>query len=306
MPPFEDTTGAAPRSANGMTGDLEKQNGPKDHIVQIDDSIHKHIDEGHGGGSEEMNGNTSHLQQASSAELLRVFRIALGIPIPRHATSDQPNGNASGIRRETGFSYRDTAPNNVNSSSQANYTHARGDASLTRALFSFHSDNETGIYHSIIKSERDSHVSYIYYRTILTTFLLMQVILGATLTALGASSSSHTTITVVSAILTVLAGTLAILKGRGLPERFRKDLMAWRDVRDYIWEREGEIAAGMWDTVDGRKETKLKDGELGFATGLEGVWREIRTVQSMYAAVRKTQENNRPDSYVVVPGGKSF
>ena len=63
--------------------------------------------------------------------------------------------------------------------------------------------------------------------------------------ALGAASSSHVAITVVSAISTVIAGNLALMKGQGLPGRVRSDWASWKSVRDYIEEREGEIAAGM-------------------------------------------------------------
>ena len=60
-----------------------------------------------------------------------------------------------------------------------------------------------------------------------TTALLAQVILGAAITALGASESSHILITVFGASNTVIAGIVAYLKSRGQPMRsrmFRDDL----------------------------------------------------------------------------------
>jgi hypothetical protein len=59
------------------------------------------------------------------------------------------------------------------------------------------------------------------------TLLLCQVVLGATLTALGASESSHVLITVFGVVNTVIAGLVAYLKSRGQPARqriFRDDL----------------------------------------------------------------------------------
>lgn len=57
--------------------------------------------------------------------------------------------------------------------------------------------------------------------------LLSQVIFGAALTALGASNSSHTIITILGALNTIIAGLIAWLKSRGQPMRarmFRDDL----------------------------------------------------------------------------------
>ena len=63
--------------------------------------------------------------------------------------------------------------------------------------------------------------------TLSNTLLLSQVVLGAALTALGASSSSHILITIFGALNTIIAGIVAYLKSRGQPMRahmFRDDL----------------------------------------------------------------------------------
>lgn len=54
-----------------------------------------------------------------------------------------------------------------------------------------------------------------------TTALLVQVIIGAAVTALGASESSHIAITFLGASNTVIAGIVAYLKSRGQPMRTR-------------------------------------------------------------------------------------
>jgi hypothetical protein len=59
------------------------------------------------------------------------------------------------------------------------------------------------------------------------TLLLTQVVLGATLTAFGASESSHVLITIFGVLNTVIAGLVAYLKSRGQPMRtrmFRDDM----------------------------------------------------------------------------------
>ena len=65
------------------------------------------------------------------------------------------------------------------------------------------------------------------------------------LTALGPSAAEHTrAITVLGAVNTVVAGILALIKGRGLPERLRRDELEFRRCQDWIEETERLIAVG--------------------------------------------------------------
>src|SRR5205814_1726836 len=80
---------------------------------------------------------------------------------------------------------------------------------------------------------------------------------------------------------TALAGTIALMKGQGLPNRLRQDWNGWRSLRDYIEEKEREISAGK--------------------PGVD-VWKEVRLVEEKYDAVWKTAETNRPDAYTVMSG----
>ncbi|KAJ5588540.1 hypothetical protein N7537_011218 [Penicillium hordei] len=79
------------------------------------------------------------------------------------------------------------------------------------------------------------------YRLISIAFNLItitQVIVGAAITALGPTGGEHTlAITVLGALNTSIAGLLALLKGRGLPERLRKNMMEIAKVSDLIQER---------------------------------------------------------------------
>jgi hypothetical protein len=69
--------------------------------------------------------------------------------------------------------------------------------------------------------------TYLITAALTNTLLLSQVVLGAALTALGASESSHILITVFGALNTIIAGVVAYLKSRGQPMRahmYRDDL----------------------------------------------------------------------------------
>jgi hypothetical protein len=71
------------------------------------------------------------------------------------------------------------------------------------------------------------NATYLFTAALSNTLLLTQVVLGAALTALGASESSHILITVFGALNTIIAGLVAYLKSRGQPMRarmFRDDL----------------------------------------------------------------------------------
>ncbi|KAI9769200.1 MAG: hypothetical protein M1840_004329 [Geoglossum simile] len=144
-----------------------------------------------------------------------------------------------------------------------------------------------GIYQSVVRGEAYGKWSFRLFESVITVCLILQILLAATLTALGASSSNHIIITVFGAANTAIAGTVALLKGQGLPNRLRQDWNGWRDLRDYIEEREREIACGK--------------------PGVD-VWAEVRVVEDRYDAVRKNQEKNRPDTYSHLPekGEKSL
>ncbi|KAH0541547.1 hypothetical protein FGG08_003959 [Glutinoglossum americanum] len=143
------------------------------------------------------------------------------------------------------------------------------------------SSKNRGIYTSICHSERNSKFAYHICDNFISFCLFLQIIIAACLTAFGASSVNHTIIAAFGGVNTALAGVIALMKGQGLPNRLRQDWNVWRNVRVYIEEREREIRVGK--------------------QGLD-VWKEILTVEQMYAAARQTEENNRPDSYIVVPG----
>lgn len=83
------------------------------------------------------------------------------------------------------------------------------------------------LYGRALKQKRAQQATYAFTASISNTLLLTQVVLGAAVTALGASASSHILITLFGAMNTIIAGVVAYLKSRGQPMRarmFRDDL----------------------------------------------------------------------------------
>lgn len=121
------------------------------------------------------------------------------------------------------------------------------------------------------------------YRVVDVLFYLAfgaQIVIGATLTALGPQSKVHSiAITVLGVVNTSIAGVLALLKGQGLPDRLRKDEFEMRKVQDYIEETEIRLAFAEEDINGDELDTLLQ------------------TVFAKYNAARDTAEMNRPDRY---------
>lgn len=67
-----------------------------------------------------------------------------------------------------------------------------------------------------------------------TLFFLLQVVIGAIQTALGATHSPHILVTVFGAVATVIGGILAYLKSRGQPNRARQLRNSLRKVVEEI------------------------------------------------------------------------
>jgi hypothetical protein len=112
----------------------------------------------------------------------------------------------------------------------------------------------------------------------------LQIIVGASLTALGPSAGDHTiTITVLGAMNTVVAGVLALVKGQGLPERLRQDRAEFRRLQDWIEQTEALLAVG----VIGKDRKEV------------GLLVQIAFVK--YNAAKASEENNVPENYVRAP-----
>lgn len=130
-----------------------------------------------------------------------------------------------------------------------------------------------GTYKRLVDAEMKARVQYYAASSIINTGLLAQIVIGAALTALGASDGSHIAITVLGSVNTVIAGGMTYLKGQGLPERILVYANGLRKVREHLEERERQFM---------RPDCKLD------------VDQETRDILRMYEAVRKKAE----DSYM--------
>ncbi|RDW79117.1 uncharacterized protein DSM5745_05969 [Aspergillus mulundensis] len=120
------------------------------------------------------------------------------------------------------------------------------------------------------------------------TLSILQLIIGATITGLGPISDNHSVaVTVLGAVNTVIAGVLALMKGRGLPQRLRKDLAEIRKVLSYIDEVDVDLRYGEGQRADG-------DGN-GDVTAL------IKEAFARYQVMQEVIDMNQPDSYVNAP-----
>ncbi|KAL4973808.1 hypothetical protein BDW66DRAFT_161776 [Aspergillus desertorum] len=137
-----------------------------------------------------------------------------------------------------------------------------------RALTGIDTPN-IGIYTRVVQAETKAAKHYRFYATLINTCLGIQMVVAAALTALGAARGPHNAVTAFGAINTIVAGTLTYLKGSGLPDRLKHYQNEWRNIREYIEQRERELC------LDG--------------CGLD-VEEEIQIIEQMYEGVKREIE----------------
>ena len=147
---------------------------------------------------------------------------------------------------------------------------------------------ERTLYSRASRKRKAQNRTYTFTAALSNTLLLSQVVLGATLTALGASESSHVLITIFGVMNTIIAGLVAYLKSRGQPMRarmFRDDL---EHVVDEI-ENSKTMWLGIQNNVHGYDEIDIEDKV--------SVRSEVARLSRLYeTAVKKYMQNN-PDMY---------
>ncbi|KAI0505478.1 hypothetical protein F5B22DRAFT_525756 [Xylaria bambusicola] len=141
-----------------------------------------------------------------------------------------------------------------------------------------------GIYRSVIETQTRMLIQHALLTAFLYLVYFAQIIIGAALTALGSSAARfETTITILGAFNTVLAGVLALIKGSGQPQKLGKDRVGYRRLQDWIEETEALLAVG----VIGRNRK-----EVGLL---------VESAFKRYNAAKASEENNDPDFYVYHP-----
>ncbi|KAF7587690.1 hypothetical protein BBP40_006876 [Aspergillus hancockii] len=94
------------------------------------------------------------------------------------------------------------------------------------------------IYNRLIRKERHERGQYELIDAIYNILAILQVMIGASITALGPYGDKYMlAVTVLGAVNTTIAGLIALLKGRGLPQRPRKNMVELRKARKYIEEQ---------------------------------------------------------------------
>ncbi|KAK3353443.1 hypothetical protein B0T25DRAFT_590977 [Lasiosphaeria hispida] len=94
-----------------------------------------------------------------------------------------------------------------------------------------------GLYRDVIAQRFKYFATYHLLSTLRWILMILQIVLGAVLTALGSLDMSNgTSITVLAAINTVDAGLLALMHNSGLPDRYRLNRVEFVKVEDFLKE----------------------------------------------------------------------
>ncbi|KAJ5223174.1 uncharacterized protein N7469_009414 [Penicillium citrinum] len=132
----------------------------------------------------------------------------------------------------------------------------------------------------LIRKEKHLRFQYQLISTAFNLIAIAQIIIGATITALGPSGGEHIlSITILGAFNTSIAGLLALLKGRGLPERLRRNMIEISKVSEFIREREILLRYG---------NSHISHDEI--STLLQEVFQEYNVAQQII-------ERNQTDTY---------
>ncbi|KAJ5111978.1 hypothetical protein N7532_000023 [Penicillium argentinense] len=132
----------------------------------------------------------------------------------------------------------------------------------------------------LILKKRHLKVQYGLSSFVFNLLTMVQVIIGAVITALGPSAADHmVAITVLGAINTSCAGLLALLKGRGLPQRLRGSMIEISKFLNFIQETSVLL-----------KYDKSRVPENGIGPLLEESFQR-------YASAEQLIEGNQPDTF---------
>ena len=136
------------------------------------------------------------------------------------------------------------------------------------------------LYKKLVQDESREWWQYRFISASFNLLAIVQVMVGASITALGPFGGQHLiAVTVLGAVNTVIAGFIALLKGRGLPQRPRKNMLELRRVREYIEQ----------------KRTMLQYRNRRFSR--DEVDSLLEDVMRRYDLAEEIIERNQPDTY---------
>ncbi|KAJ5140889.1 hypothetical protein N7448_004297 [Penicillium atrosanguineum] len=129
-----------------------------------------------------------------------------------------------------------------------------------------------GIYTRVVNNETKSARAFRLFNWMINICLGIQIIVAAAVTAVGAASGPHSAVTAFGAINTIMAGILTYLRGSGLPDRLKAYQNKWKNIREYIEQREREFCLVGCDL---------------------DVQEEVFIVESMYQSVKSEMETTK-------------
>ncbi|KAJ6126208.1 hypothetical protein N7471_010701 [Penicillium samsonianum] len=139
-----------------------------------------------------------------------------------------------------------------------------------------------GLRKKLISQERRQRTQYQIFSVAFNLLSITQVLIGATITALGPSGGEHIlAITILGAFITSIAGLLALLRGRGLSQRLRGNMTEIAKVLAHIEEQTILLRYG------NRKDSNDKIDDL------------IEDTLKRYAIAEDIIKRNQPDIYAV-------
>ncbi|PNP45469.1 hypothetical protein TGAMA5MH_02692 [Trichoderma gamsii] len=113
-----------------------------------------------------------------------------------------------------------------------------------------------GLYARVVQAEQKAAHNYRIFHGLINFCLGAQMVVGAALTAIGAANGSRHAVTGLGAMNTIMAGILTYLKGSGLPDRYKAHESQWREIREYIEQRERELCL-LDCTLDAQEEVAI-------------------------------------------------
>lgn len=143
----------------------------------------------------------------------------------------------------------------------------------------------SGLYKTVLDMQKRASIRYFFITLLFNCSILLQLLLGATLTALSAVGSVNAdkigiSTTVIAAVNTVVAGLIALFHNAGFPGRLRSDLNEYAKVVEWL---EFVMHSGVVDVGMTRDDV-------------------IQAAYDRYNTARATVERNQPEYYA---GGSS-
>ncbi|QSZ29371.1 hypothetical protein DSL72_003885 [Monilinia vaccinii-corymbosi] len=139
-----------------------------------------------------------------------------------------------------------------------------------------------GLYREIVESRQKSQLAYYISSIFYSVALILQLLFGAVLTALGSSSAAKhgLAITFLAAANTVNAGLIALFNNTGMPDRFQNDWNEFEDVEMFVKELIGtglvdtdkkteEVVAGCYVRFQAAKMTVRKNKPASYSATLK-------------------------------------